>query len=146
LRNRPSIADLLAEGRLERVAADEREAKDLLEHAQRHLESALAIARSDPAGSYQLLYDATRKAIAADMAAAGVRTKSDRPGAHAAVVLYAEEALRGVLDAESLETLDQMRRLRNRSEYGGVSISAAQLETDHAYAVAIVRAVVARLG
>jgi hypothetical protein len=143
---RPSIAELVAADRLESIAADAREARDLLAHAENHLQSADRIAQSDPAGAYQLLYDAARKAVAADMTAAGYRVKSDRPGAHAAIVLYAEEALAGSADERALRRFDQMRRLRNRSEYVGLTVSPAQLSSDLRHAEAIVAAVRARVG
>src|SRR5919201_6905489 len=98
----PTIAELFAEGRLGRVTRDVGEARDLVRHAQTHLESAEKILGDDPVGAYQLAYDAARKAVAADMAVNGYRAKSDRPGAHATVVAYAAEALAGEADAESL--------------------------------------------
>lgn len=142
---RDSIAELIATGRLERITADPAEAHDLLEHARAHLESAQTISAADPAGAYQLLYDAARKAAAADMTNAGLRVKSDRPGAHAAVVAYAEEALADVAEATALQSLDRMRRARNRSEYGGVTVTQRQVDMDLAYAAAIVEAVRSRL-
>ena len=135
----------MAEGRLEVIAADAEEANDLLLHAEKHLDSAKRLIADDRAGAYQLLYDAARKAAAADMLAAGYRAKSDRPGAHAAVVLYAEEALAGEADADALASFDQMRRTRNRSEYGALSVSASQLQADLTHARAIVAAVRGRL-
>lgn len=130
---------------MEEVAPDEREAHDLLRQAEAHLESAVTIAASDPTGAYQLAYDAARKAIAADMAANGYRAKGDRPGAHAAVVAYAEEALAGEAEAASLSRLDGMRRLRKRAEYGGMAIGAGQLAADLEHAREVVRAVGSRL-
>jgi len=130
----PTIAELVAAGRLERVRPDKREARDLLRHAQAHLESAAAIAARDPAGAYQLAYDAARKAVTADMIASGYRVKTDRPGAHAATVAYAAEALADMADAASLRRLDRMRRLRNRSEYGGITLGAAQVAADLVHA------------
>ena len=141
-----TIADLVAEGRLETIAADAAEADDLIRQAERHLGSAGTILATDPAGAYQLAYDAARKAVTAHMRAAGYRAKSDRPGAHAAVVAYAEEALAGVADAGSLEQLDRMRRLRNRTEYGGFTVGRAQVEADVRHTGEIVRAVAERLG
>lgn len=134
----PTIAELTATGRLEVIAADHDEAADLIEHAKRHLASAKAIADSDPAGAYQLLYDAARKAAAAHMAASGIRAKSDVPGAHAAVVAYAQEAFAGTADAAALASFDRMRRSRNRSEYGGVTVSGRQAAADLGHAAAIV--------
>jgi hypothetical protein len=141
-----TIAELLLERRLERVAADRDEAKALLEHAQSHLRSATKILGDDVPGAYQLAYDAARKAVAAHMAANGYRARSDRPGAHAAVVVYAEEALDGEAREESLQHFDRMRRVRNRLEYGGVTVGRAQVENDLAHAKEIVRAAAASIG
>jgi hypothetical protein len=119
----PTIAELLASGRLEQLPPDEHEAGDLLHHAEAHLESAARVGASDPTGAYQLAYDAARKAVAADMAASGYRAK-----------------------AASLSRLDGMRRLRNRAEYGGMTIGATQLAADLEHAREVVRAVGVRLG
>ena len=142
---RPSVADLLREGRLEEISADRDEARDLLSNAVTHLKSAERLLDDDPAGAYQLLYDAARKATAADMLAHGYRAKSDRPGAHAAVVLYAEDALGGTADPEALANFDRMRRSRNRTEYGPAAVGRAQAEADLEHARAIVQSVSARL-
>lgn len=141
----PTISELLASGRVERIAADEAEAAALCVHARAHVASAAAILDQDPAGAYQLAYDAARKAVSADMAANDYRTKSDRPGAHAAAVAYAEEALAGSASPESLSGFDRMRRLRNRSEYGAVTLGRTQVEADLTRARAIVQAVEDRL-
>lgn len=143
---RPTVRELMEAGRLESMAPDETEARDLLAHAKAHLESARAISATDPAGAYQLAYDAARKAAAAVMAADGVRTKSNQPGAHAAVVLYAEEVLGGHADEEALGAFDQMRRSRNRAEYGGVTVGADQLAADIEHAKSLVDAVERLLG
>ena len=140
-----TIDELVEQGRLERVGADLREALDLMSHAQAHLESAAAIVDRDAAGAYQLAYDAARKAVAADMAANGYRAKSDRQGAHAAVVTYAQEALAGEAEPEALSRLDRMRRLRNRTEYGGLTLGRDQVAADLEQATEIVRAVDERL-
>ena len=142
----PSIADLLAQGRLERVEPQEEEAGDLIRHANAHLDSARTVVDADAAGAYQLAYDAARKAVVAHMVANGYRAKSDRPGAHAALVAYAEEALDEVADAASLAQLDRMRRLRNRSEYGGISLGRSQVEADIEHAAEIVRSVAGESG
>jgi hypothetical protein len=142
----PTIAELLGDGRLERIAADATEARDLVRHAHAHLRSAARIVGDDVVGAYQLAYDAARKAVAADMAANGYRAKSDRPGAHAAVVAYAAEALSGQADAESLIRFERMRRLRNRAEYGGATPGRSQVAVDLRHAENIVRTVNDRLG
>ena len=99
----------------------------------------------DPAGAYQLLYDAARKATAADMLVFGYRAKSDRPGAHAAVVMYAEEALARDASADALANFDRMRRKRNRTEYGSAIVTRVELDADLDHAREIVRAVEGRL-
>jgi uncharacterized protein (UPF0332 family) len=137
---RPTIADLLAQDRLQQIEPDAEEARELLAHAEKHLASAETLLAKDPAGAYQLLYDAARKAAAADMLAAGYRAKSDKPGAHAAVVSYAEEALAGHADAEAIANFDRIRRSRNRSEYGAIAVGNAQLHVDLEHAREIVRA------
>jgi hypothetical protein len=141
----PTIEQLLAAERLETMRADVDEAWDLLVHAETHLQSARVIADSDHAGAYQLLYDAARKAVVADMAASGYRVTSDKPGADAAVVVYAEDALAGFAEQDSLLSFDQMRRTSNRSEHAGMTLSATQLAEDLGHAEAIVAAVRARL-
>jgi hypothetical protein len=72
--------------------------------------------------------------------------RATRPGAHAAVVAYAEEALAGDAESTALANFDQMRRSRNRSEYGGVTLSAAQVKADLESARAIVDGVRKRGG
>lgn len=136
---------MIADGRLQEIRPDAEEARELLVHAEAHLVSSKAIAEADPEGAYQLLYDAARKSVNADMLIRGLRARADRPGAHAAMVAYAEEALAGVADSESLANLDRMRRSRNRTEYGAVSVTRAQLAADLAHAEEIARAVRARL-
>jgi hypothetical protein len=141
-----TIAELLLERRLERVGVDRDEAEALLEHAQSHLRSAAKIMDDDAPGAYQLAYDAARKAVAAHMAANGYRAKSDRAGSHAAVVAYAEEALADEAREESLQHFDRMRRVRNRIEYGGVTVGRSQVDNDLAHAKEIVRAAAASIG
>jgi hypothetical protein len=144
-RRRPTIADLVTAGRIERIQADADEAQELLRHARAHLASARKLCDDDPAGAYQLLYDAARKATAADMLASGYRARSDRPGAHAAVVIYAEEALAGEGDERAIASFDRMRRTRNRAEYGAAVIGRAQLHADLEHAHEIVRTATARM-
>lgn len=51
----------------------------------------------------------------------------------------------GEADADALASFDQMRRTRNRSEYGALSVSASQLEADLTHARSIVAAVRGRV-
>lgn len=134
-------AELIAERRLERVPVDSRRANALLIEAARHVESATALADRDREGSYSLAYDAVRKAIVAHMTAHGIRQTS-APGAHAAVVEYAEWELAGAIEAGALGELDRMRTTRNASEYSVRSIGAQELEHD----IEIARQVVQSMG
>lgn len=136
-----TIEDLLRSERLQQIEADFDEAAEMLQSAETHLESAAMLAESDPAAAYQLAYDAARKATSADMLAEGYRTKADKPGAHAAVVIYAEEALVGAANANALSNFDQMRRQRNRTECGASVVGAQQLSADIANASEIVAGV-----
>jgi L-lactate utilization protein LutC len=141
----PTIASLVANGRLERIEPDPQESRDLIRHANAHLESAAAIMERDPAGAYQLAYDAARKAVAADMSANGYRASADRQGSHAAVVAYAAEALAETASVLALQRFELMRRVRNRTEYGGFTVGRAQVIADLEQAMEIVRAVQVRL-
>jgi hypothetical protein len=135
-----TIADLVRDGRLERVPADPATAAASVEEARRHLTSADLIAGADPNGAYALLYDAARKAIAAHMLASGLRV-TVRPRAHEAVGLYALDALSGSPEIDSVEYFDRMRRKRNRTEYGVRTFGAAEIARDLRHASAIVDAV-----
>jgi hypothetical protein len=135
----PSVGELVAEGRLENVPADREAAVNMLAEARRHLDSAAAVAATDPNGAYQLLYDAARKGVAAHMLAHGLRARN-RQGAHQAVVLYAEEALAG---CRVVRYLDRMRRSRNRSEYDIKVFGAAEVAAGLEHARAIVGAAAA---
>ncbi|KUL28466.1 hypothetical protein [Actinoplanes awajinensis] len=111
---REAIDGMLARAELERVPASRDHADLLLAQAHRHLASAGAIADGDPAGAYQLLYDAARKALAAVLENQGLRATSR--GGHIAV----REALSAQLEPPLggvLRPFDRMRRRRNQLEY-----------------------------
>lgn len=128
--------DRLVEQRLiEAAPIDPRRADVLIAEAKRHLASAAAIAASDHEGAYALLYDAARKAVTARMTRDGYRVKADRPGAHRAVVLYAEATWPS---DDHVVNFDRMRRQRNRSEYGPRSFSEAEVMADLEHARGIV--------
>ena len=131
-----TIAELVQDGRIELVPADPDASRTILLEAKRHLESARAVAISDPNGAYVLLYDAARKAGTAHMLANGYRV-TPRAGAHQAVVAYAEETLGGA----DVAHLDRMRRNRNRSEYDVKVFGAAEVDADLGYARVVVAAV-----
>jgi len=113
---RARIDGMLAAGQLERVSASREHAERLLAQARAHL--ALATAGSsadlDPIGAYQLLYDASRKALSAVLENQGLRATSR--GGHVAVL----DAVRAQLDppmGAALRPFDRMRRMRNAAEY-----------------------------
>lgn len=140
-----SLADLLRDGRIERVSPDVGAAWEGVEAAKTHLVSSEALRRSDPALAYVALYDAARKAIAGHMQAHGYRA-GNRPGAHQAVGLYAEATLATGTAGSHVRAFERMRQVRNRSEYGRHQpITDRVLATDLGHAKAIVAAVEASL-
>ena len=62
------ITAMLAAGELEQVAPSPQNAARLLAEADRHLSSAALLANDDPAGAYDMVYAAARKAMAAALA------------------------------------------------------------------------------
>ncbi len=105
---------MLGRGELEKVPASRSQADELLDQARRHVATARLAMDSDPVGSYQLLYDAARKALCAILENQGLRASSR--GGHIAVY----EAVSAQLDpplGQSLRPFDRMRRRRNEAEY-----------------------------
>ena len=108
------IDQLLREGLIESVEADTPVAQAWIADAKRHLEAAHHIMEIDRAGAYSLAYDAARKSLAAHMLASGWRARAVA-GAHWAVARYAA----AIPEAPAqLRRFDDLRRTRNRSEYG----------------------------
>jgi hypothetical protein len=111
---REVLDDMIARGELERVPASREHADLLLAQARQHLDSTQIIGQTDPAGAYQLLYDAARKALAAVLENQGLRATSR--GGHIAV----REAVSAQLDpplGSILRPFDRLRRRRNQAEY-----------------------------
>jgi hypothetical protein len=136
---RLTLADLVRDGRIERVPADVPSAYSRVEEAKRHLASADLLVSLDPAAAYSLLYDAARKAVTPHMLATGYRA-TNRPGAHHAVTQYAEVTLVASGTAKHIRAFDRMRQVRNRSEYDHQPITTQVLSTDLAHAKEIVAA------
>ena len=139
-----TVAALVRDGRVERVAADVAAAWTRLDEAKTHLTSSAVLSRTDPALAYVALYDAARKAIAAHMQARGYRAAT-RPGAHHVVALYADATLATGVAVTHVRAFDRMRQIRNRSEYEQQPITARVLTTDLEHAKEIVAAVEATL-
>jgi hypothetical protein len=111
---RSTVDAMLAARDLERVPPSAEHAAGLLGQARKHVASARRIAEDDPAGAFQLLYDAARKALWAVLENQGLRPTSR--GGHIAVF----EAVSAQLDppmGKVLRPFDRLRRQRNKAEY-----------------------------
>jgi HEPN domain len=110
-----SVVDAMLDKReLERVTPSAEHAAELIAQARRHAASAERIAEADPAGAFQLLYDAARKALVAILENQGLRPTSR--GGHIAVL----EAVSAQLDppmGKVIRPFDRLRRQRNSAEY-----------------------------
>lgn len=133
------VQDMIVEGRLDRVGRNPRQAGRMLRSCTQHLETVEQRAGQDPSGCYALVWDAARKAVAAHMLFNGLRVTS-RPGAHAAIVAYAEAEL-AATGGEHVAHLDRMRRTRNDTEYEERPISEQEVRNDLAHARFLVQAV-----
>ncbi len=112
-----SVDELIAQHRIERIPPNRAAIRDWVNDANRHLRSAEALAESDPRLAYAACHDAVRKALTAHMSANGLRPKAGE-GAHVAVISYGRERLQGLIDADTLDELDTLRRVRRVAEYG----------------------------
>lgn len=119
------LDELRNRGLIEKVTADREMAAEWFEDSERHLKAAKQIADLDPSGAYVLAYDAARKSVAAALLMSGHRVLS-RPGAHSALVEYAEW-LATRTGGQALIRFDRLRRNRNRSEYGSRTFGRAEV-------------------
>lgn len=110
---REDVEAMVAAGDLEQVAPSTENATRLLAEAERHLRSAELVADADPAGGYDLLYAAARKAMAAALAVQGLRATSK--GGHIAV----QEAVTAQLGRSGavVRPFGRLRRTRNDADY-----------------------------
>jgi hypothetical protein len=113
-RGRQVIEGLLGTTQLERVVPSGELGGRLMHDARTHLASARSLQEADPAGAYQLAYDAARKACSALLAVQGLRATSR--GGHIAV----QEAVREQFGPE-FAAFARMRRRRRESEYPDVN-------------------------
>lgn len=135
-----ALEAVLEAGKIERVAPDAELARVEIENATAHLESAVVLLDSDPVMAYTALYDASRKAVAAHMRARGFRV-AGKKGYHAKTMEYAEAALDAHQINEHIGRLDEMRMIRNDTEYRGRQVGRAEIEADLETARKIVAAV-----
>ena len=133
------VEEMIVEGRLDRIQPDARQAGRMLQSCARHLDTADQSAGRDGSGSYALLHDAARKAVAAHMLFNGLRVTS-RPGAQAAIVAYAEAEL-AAIGGDHVDHLDRMRRTRNDTEYEERPVTEAEVRNDLEHARFLVQAV-----
>lgn len=134
------LDDLVADGVIERVAADPETARVELEQARLHVESATAIADRDPVGAFAIAYDAIRKALSAHMRHHGYRAGKGK-GHHARTGRYAAAAIDDARVEEHLEAFDELRQLRNQAEYDAVLLNTDDVADALARAEAIIAAV-----
>lgn len=113
----PTITDLVTRGILEIVPEDTQSAMAWLEDARRHMVAARHITDLDSSGAHTLAYDAARKAAAAALLTHGYRARAV-PGSHAGIAEALESMAHNDDERRMLSCLDQLRRDRNRSEYG----------------------------
>lgn len=111
-------AETKATQRIRAVTASRDQAAQRINDALRAHKSATALLDGDPRSAHTLAYDAARIAITAHMQAHGYAVDGAKPGAHMAVVDYAEHVLDDVLTADDMNRLDGLRRDRNQLEYG----------------------------
>jgi hypothetical protein len=123
---RASIDALVAEGRLQRVHPNRELADLMVAQALVHLQSARTVAVVDPVGSFQLTYDAARKALAAILVNQGLRPTGGG-GGHAVLLTAVRAQLHPPLGTD-LAPFDWMRRTRNDSEYPTADAPVASRE------------------
>ena len=131
---------LVGERAIRRCEPDPANARLELATARKHLETAIGAAESDPNGAFQLIYDGTRKALNAHMRAYGYRVGSG-PGAHVKTGRYAAAVLDDPALAPHVAAFDDLRSLRNQSEYDALQLDEADVHDALSHANAIVAAV-----
>lgn len=114
-RGRAAIEAQLASGELEVVTASDELGQRLLVEATAHLVSARTISESDPAGAYQLAYDAARKACSALLAVQGLRATTR--GGHIAVQEAVRDQFGGEGGVAAFRAFPRLRRTRAGAEY-----------------------------
>ncbi len=134
------LDELAAEGVIEQVAADPETTRIELEQARLHVESAAEIAARDPVAAFAIGYDAIRKSLSAHMRSRGYRVTKGK-GHHARTGRYAIAAIDDARVEEHLEAFDELRQLRNQSEYDALLLGSEDVADALALAHAIIEAV-----
>ncbi len=132
-------------GAIDTVEPDASTAHQELDSARRHLVSAMLIAGDDPAAAFAVGYDAIRKAISAHLRARGYRVAKGA-GYHQRTGEYAMAALDHLGVVDHIEAFDDLRQLRNQSEYEALMVGPEELAEMLAHARALVEAIGIDLG
>lgn len=112
---RAVVDEMLANHQLQRVPASTELAQSYLDQARAHVEVSETSVDRDPVGSFQLAYDAARKALASLLLVQGLRPTST--GGHIAVYdAVLAQFGDGVL-GNIIRPFATLRRLRNTTEY-----------------------------
>ena len=135
------LDELVVGGVIERVTADPETARVELEQARLHVESAAEIADRDPVAAFAIGYDAIRKALSAHMRDRGYRVGKGKRH-HARTGRYAAAAIDDAQLEEHLGAFDELRQLRNQSEYDALILDSSDVADALARADAIIAAVV----
>ena len=110
---RAVVNRLLRSRRIERVEPNRATADQLITLARSHIQSAITLREDDPAGAFQLAYDAARKSLTAVLAVQGLRPSG---AGHHAVLLDVTMA-QFEPSRPLLKQFGWMRTLRNDTEY-----------------------------
>ena len=122
----PATAFLIGRGQIERVAANPGHASSILGEARKHLGSARLLATTDDiAAAFVTAYDAARKALAAMLAAQGLRAKGG-DGGHRVLGDLMQAQLPEY--KQLLREFDWMRQKRNDTEYREENRPSATIE------------------
>lgn len=108
------VEDLISKGQIEAVPFSENRVASELAMAKQHLVTSRMAFEKDPAGSFQLSYDAARKALQAVLANQGLRVKQPPYGNHYTFVLITRC---GLVDQEIWQPLNWLRSQRNTFQY-----------------------------
>lgn len=125
------ITRLVARKHLEQVAGSAADGQFLLDAADTRINSASALADSDPVGAFEMAYEGARHCATALLLQQGLRPRSD--GGHIAIIEAVQAQFGGAFDQ-----LSTMRRLRNSLEYprrpGDLAISTSDAAHSADYA------------
>ena len=119
---RVGLADLIAEGSLERVTVDAETCSHLMTQARNHLRTAAAgLQIVDTEGAFQLAYDACRKACLGLILAMGLRPRGE---AHHAVTFKAAAAIAHTFGGHQIvNDASHLRFIRHGAEYRAETVS-----------------------